>query len=1508
MIKCWHFRFFFAVRIAIILVMSLSYTMPMLAASDPAEAPTKQLFFVENKNQWDSKILYMSELQGGKLYLEKNLFTYQFVNPADAQLAHSHDGTQLKSLRCHAFRVHFAGCNSDPVVTGSEAMSAYRNYFIGRDSARWASYVQQYKFVQYADIYPHTDLHVYSKYFSLKYDFVVNPGSDVSLIQLVYEGSDHLAIGKAGELQIGISTGDIIEQKPFAYQSIDGETKVVECKFYLSGNTVSFSFPQGYDKAYPLVIDPTLIFSSYTGSHVDNWGFTATYDQAGDFYSGGMARGTGYPVTVGAYQVNFRGGGYGGNGEENEIVISKFNPGGTNLLFSTYLGGSDNEQPNSLIVDKNDNLIVYGATYSSDFPVTNNAYSTSYSGNGDVIVSKFNTSGSSLLASTYIGGSDLDGLNISDDFYTQYSLKFSYADETRGDVEVDDNNNIIVASCTQSFDFPVTPGAAQTTFRGGLQDGMVFKLNSSMTSLIFSTYLGGSANDAVYSCSVSANNEIYVAGGTESYNFPVTAGALHTSFQGTIDGFVTHLDANGTTILNSTYIGTSNYDQVYFVQMDFNGNIYVCGQTMGAYPVSPGVYSNPGTGHFIHKMSADLKTSFFSTTFGSGSVPNLALTAFLVDTCENIYVAGWGRCINFGGVYPSANCKNLPITSNALQKTTDGCDFYFFCLSRDAASLLYATYFGGALSKEHVDGGTSRFDKRGTIYEAMCAGCWGHSDLPTTPTAWSRTNNTTLCNLAAVKINFDLSSTVSSLTASPLSGCVPFTAQFINNSLSATAFSWDFGDGSPPDNSYAPSHTYVNVGVYNVRLIASNSQSCNKTDTAYAIVTVAAPHTVTGSFSLIQAPACDSLYIGVTSTGGGQLLSWDFGDFNTATGKSVSHIYSDTGLYTVTLIAQDPVCSTPDTITQTVHFSAFDITAAVDLIPSGCRPLTTSFTNNSVNATSYIWTFGDGSPADNSFAPSHIYQDAGTYQVMLVAVNSSSCNVKDTAYTIVVVTPPDTVKGSFSVVQPKSCDSLYILVSSTGGGQLLSWDFGDNVTGTGANLYHTYRDTGIYIVRLVADDPFCSWPDTVTTKVQFKRVEVKSEIDTGTYKGCVPLNVNFINSSANAAGYTWNFGDGSPDNTAAAPTHIYTKPGTYRVMLIAANSQLCNRADTDYSYVIINAPDTVKPFFSLIQSHDCDSMYISVTSTGGGLTYSWDFGDKATTTGSKAAHTYRDTGIYVVMLTARDTGCTVPGVFARTIHFVDTLKVGIDTSGGSIGCRPLKVHLDNPFKNGSIYSWNFGDGSSSSAPIVDHVYKDTGSYTIRLMVIDSSACNIRDSGAFTIHVFEAVEAGFRIQEKEYYETDKEINIYDESKDAIKWLYDFGNGDTSLQPNPVFQYRYPGNYNICQTVQNKHGCKDVACRLLDVIVDDAIFIPNSFTPNGDGVNDYFRPFFVGILALNVKIFDRWGALIYEWNALDGHWDGTTGGKPAPQDVYVYKMISSGYLRKNVEKVGSVTLVR
>ncbi|HKC69376.1 MAG TPA: SBBP repeat-containing protein, partial [Bacteroidia bacterium] len=795
--------------------------------------------YIKNNGQWDSHVLYQADFKGGRLFLEKNAFTYLFYPQDGLTRLHPHSQTNQATakgkgditLNFHAVRMEFIGGLPNATTNQLNIKPFYHNYYQGKDSKKWASHVPISDGVFYTDLYSGISLKAFSDNNNFRYDFIISPTSNASLIQMKFTGQTKLAV-QNGKLIIGTSLGDISQETPYAYQEIDGKEIKVDCKYVVRGNIVSIEVAENYNHNHPLIIDPTLVFATFTGSLADNWGMSASYDNQGNGYTAGICFGTGYPTITGAFQQTFVGGqpttinvnGFSFVLGGFDIVTSKFSSTGSSLLFSTYLGGTNNEQPASIIVDNSNNLLILGRSSSTDFPVTAGAYDVSQNGGSDIIIAKFNATGTALLASTFIGGSGDDGVNFSGIEQPLGSTKFNYADDGRGDIILDNSNNVYIASCTQSTNFPVTAGCAQSA-NSGMQDGCVFKLNATLSSLIWSTYLGGSANDAAYNLAIDNSGSAFITGGTESSNFPTTSGALHTSYMGNIDGFLTHLSSAGSTFLQSTYIGTAGYDQSYFVQLDNVNNIYIYGQTSGNYPISSSVYSNPNSGQFIHEFSPNLAGTIFSTEFGTGQgAPDIVPSAFLVDKCNNIYISGWGGPL-YGDNNSFSTTFGLPVTSNAYQSTTDGSDFYFMVLTPSASSLWYATYFGGDNgSLEHVDGGTSRFDKSGVIYQAICEGCGGNEDMPTTPGAWSSVNNSSNCNNALVKFNFNLLQTVANLSIAPstAAGCAPFNVIFTNQSQNATHFNWFFGDGDT-STSVNATHTYTVAGTYTVTLAAKDT-------------------------------------------------------------------------------------------------------------------------------------------------------------------------------------------------------------------------------------------------------------------------------------------------------------------------------------------------------------------------------------------------------------------------------------------------------------------------------------------------------------------------------------------------------------------------------------------------------------------------------------------------------------------------------------------------------------
>ncbi|MEP6948277.1 MAG: PKD domain-containing protein, partial [Ginsengibacter sp.] len=967
---------------------------------------------------------------------------------------------------------------------------------------------------------------------NLKYDFIVHAGADVDNIAMKYTGADKLSV-KNKELVVSTSLGDNKELSPYTYQVTDNKREELDCRYIVTGDVVKFKV-KNYARDKTLIIDPSEKFFSYSGSTADNWGFTATYGPDGSFYGGGIAFNMGFPVSSGSYDDTFNG--------DFDIAIIKLTPDGKLCPYATYIGGNNSDQPHSLIVDPQGNLVIAGrskSTGSSDpslnYPTTVPVYGPG--GGWDIVVTKLNASGGALIGSMRIGGTGDDGVNIKDETASSggSSLKRNYGDDARSEVLLDGSNNIYLASCTQSADYKTSPGAFQSII-GGKQDGVVLKLNPDCNNVLFSTFLGGSENDASYVLTLGSSNNIYVAGGTASADLPgiSNSGVISSSFQGGVcDGFVVELNNSGTAALRGTYLGTSGADQVYGIETDKFGFIYVMGTTEGTWPIKNAAYSDLNAKQFISKLKPQLDSMVYSTVFGSpGSptqLPNISPTAFLVDRCENVYVSGWGGKSNNG--FAEGNTKGMRTTPDAIKPQTDasGSDFYFFVLKKDAASQLYGSFFGQedpplgvnnpVTFGDHVDGGTSRFDRNGVIYQAMCGNCFRTVSFPGTLGTWSRTNQATAggqCNLGLLKIEMNFAGVQAGVRASidgvpyDTIGCVPLRVDFLDTLNKGKHYYWSFGDGSG-DTTTDPAnfHIYTTTGTFRVRLIAVDSTTCNVFDTSYTNIKVG-NNKVLLNFISNKLPPCTNLSYSFTNTSiptrGGfnpNTFTWDFGD-NTATvtqGQSppVIHTYAGPGTYIVKLAIDDTTfCNSPDDTVKTVRLSP-QVKALFETPSGGCVPYNAVFVNNSLGGLNFFWDFGDGttSTEDN---PSHLYNRVGTYIVRLRAFDSTSCNKVDSSTFTITVSPIPVAAFTYNPDPPQENIATNFVNQSTGATKYI-WNFGDGDTTGEVNPTHIFPATAAYNVCLIAaNDAGCSAQVCVSIRALIKPlVDVPSGFTPGRF-------------------------------------------------------------------------------------------------------------------------------------------------------------------------------------------------------------------------------------------------------------------------------------------------------------------------------------------------------------------------------------------------------------------------
>ena len=792
--------------------MRLSLVLGLLLATSVARAatPVTQVPFVPNNGQWAKQVKYAVDLPSGRLFLENNCFTYNLVAPS----AHGPDMEASRiPIAGHAFRVTMVGAAVVPVLMGEERQKAFHNYFLGKDPTKWAAKVPLYAGVRYHEAYPGIDVRWHQQAGSgqLEYDFELVPGAKLAAIRLRYDGLDGLAITPEGHLQLRTSVGELREQAPAAWQlSAAGVRRAVPCRFVLRGHEISFALGVGYDPTQRLVIDPVLVFASYSGSPIGMSANAATSDAQGNMYTGGQLFGGQYPVTLGAIKTVF----FVGN-----MGIAKFSANGSTLLYATYLGGNgtggssfSQDYPLDLEVNAAGELLILGTTTASNYPTTAGAFDRQLGNSGsggfaerDLVITRFNATGTAILASTFLGGSGEEAGAVS---LVPGSLT---VDPATGDV--------LVASTSQSTDYPVL-NAAQLIRAGGYE-GVLTRFNPGLTALRWSTYLGGSGDDRAHDVKVAASGDVYVCGGTTSVNLPLgTPGLLPVAPAGS-NGFVLRYSAAGLR-LGGTYLGTAATDVARFLDLDASGQVLVGGASNGAYPRTAGTYGAvvPGsTGFFIHALNPALSATVFSTQVsvvdGSSLLSSNVLTGFGRDDCGRLYFSA------YGGNLPSPGCPRTPGAFSSQPRS-----LYLAVLAENATALLYGTYVGEPNSGMGTSVGThvhyaasNQVSRAGVLYHLTCN---DGRTFGTTPGAFSA--GATM-GLDGAAFKFDMAPSGSSFiqlaVATPVAGCAPYNVQFANTTVGSLIYSWDFGDGSPLDTAKAPRHIYTAGGTYTVRLMAT---------------------------------------------------------------------------------------------------------------------------------------------------------------------------------------------------------------------------------------------------------------------------------------------------------------------------------------------------------------------------------------------------------------------------------------------------------------------------------------------------------------------------------------------------------------------------------------------------------------------------------------------------------------------------------------------------------------
>lgn len=744
--------------------------------------------FEANQGQTDPQVRFLSRGNGYSLFLTDREAVLALSKPENnASLRRPSAKNASPSLRTDVVRMQLEGAAPGLRVAGANKLSGAANYFIGRDRKQWRTDVPTYGRVEYHNVYPGIDLTYYGNQQQLEYDFTVAPNASPRPIRLHFAGAKKLQLSSNGDLEVIAKNGEIAFHKPVVYQDANGKRQPVEGRFALIARNMVGFVTGNYDHARPLVIDPTLIYSTYLGGTTGDAATAIAIDSAGDAYITGFTASSNFPVTSGVFQtVNKTPSG------SSTAFVAKMNPTGTALVYATYLGGSTDDYANAIAVDSSGDAYITGETESADFPTTTGAFQTS-SGNGGTFytgfVTKLNPNGTALVYSTFLGGTD-----------GQFD---SPTGENARGIALDGNGDAFVVGYTASPDFPVTTGALQTSITNFDGAGFVAELNPAGTGLIYATLLGGgSGGSQANAVALDSAGDAYVGGFTSSHDFPVTTNAVQAQFLSGNDvtaAFVTKLNPTGTAAIYSTFLGGSTLsesdgqgDVVYAIAIDASGDAFVAGETASTtFPVTSGAFQttnlNPNgdeqSSGFVAKLNPTGESLLYSTYLG-GNYPTVVY-ALQIDPSGRAYAAG------------NTLASNFPVTSGALQSTdpttsTFGSGFITE-LNPEGSALVNSTYLGG--TNGSIIYGLS-LDSSLNVY---VTGTTPSTNFPVTPGAFQTTNNdsefgspTGSAFISKIDLNTATTkiATTTTITASPnpqvAGGTVTFTVKVTPESGSGT--------------------------------------------------------------------------------------------------------------------------------------------------------------------------------------------------------------------------------------------------------------------------------------------------------------------------------------------------------------------------------------------------------------------------------------------------------------------------------------------------------------------------------------------------------------------------------------------------------------------------------------------------------------------------------------------------------------------------------------------------
>ena len=657
------------------------------------------LSFIKNNGQEDTRAHFSTNYKGRRFFFSSDRITSVELEPVDEPIQEPDDLTESpmqSGIPRNGVAVELSFVNANPNLTpeGVLRQPGYHHFYRGNDSTKWNNGVPHYKELRYPSVWEGVNLELLGGQEGLKMNWVLDGSDRVSSIRLHWAGAESLELDATGNLLVHHALGTLTDLSPIAYQEINGEIKPVDCVYRLYGSfDLGFELTGNYLENTSLIIDPILTYATYLGGSLTEDARGIAVDTHGCAYATGYTTSVDFPVTPGAFQTTTAGG--------NDVFVTKFASNGGSLIYSTYLGGSGNDIASSISLDTQECAYVTGGTRSTDFPITPGAFQTTA---GYIFVTKLASDGGSLIYSTYLGGTASGN---------------SYG------IEVDSQGHAHVAGYTSDTNFPITPGAFQTTNLGVNSSGFITKFSTDGGSLIYSTFLGGTGQDIIYDITVDTQGFAHVTGATTSTDFPVTPGTFQTTSTGT-SAFITKLALDGSALIYSTFLSGNTNSSGRSISVDPVGNAYITGRVNGSgFPVTPGAFQptfgggTPDT--FVSKLSPGGESLIASTYLG-GTVADLNYSG-AIDMQGHIYICGYTTSPNF------------PLTPEVIPSILEGgANIYISIFSADLAKLLVSYCLGSGRAYHMAIG------QEGAVY---VSGLTSSTEFPATPGAYQTSLNGT---------------------------------------------------------------------------------------------------------------------------------------------------------------------------------------------------------------------------------------------------------------------------------------------------------------------------------------------------------------------------------------------------------------------------------------------------------------------------------------------------------------------------------------------------------------------------------------------------------------------------------------------------------------------------------------------------------------------------------------------------------------------------------------------